>query len=188
LSLIAIILTAIGLSMDAFAVSITEGLSLKRQYIRTAFMFGLFFGGFQALMPVLGWTAGSLFKNFPIASWDHWIAFTLLTFIGGKMIWESRILEEESEKDENNHSFMIMTGLAIATSIDALAVGISLSFLNVNIITPAILIGCITFAFSFVGIFVGKLAGGFLANKAELVGGLVLIGIGLKILFEHTLF
>ncbi len=129
MTLLTAILTAIGLSMDAFAVSITEGLSLKKQYVRTALMFGLFFGGFQALMPVLGWTAGNLLKNFPISDWDHWIAFGLLTFIGGKMLWESRLLEEESAKNDNNHSLLLMLGLSIATSIDALAVGVSLSFL-----------------------------------------------------------
>lgn len=173
--------------MDAFAVSITEGLTLKRHVLKTALLFGVFFGGFQALMPILGWTAGSLFRQLPIMAWDHWIAFVLLSLIGGKMIWESRVIEEEANKSENNHDMMVMLGLAIATSIDALAVGVSLSFLNVNIITPALLIGCITFVFSFVGIFVGKSAGGYLANKAELIGGLVLIGIGLKILIEHCL-
>jgi putative Mn2+ efflux pump MntP len=183
MTLMSIFFIAIGVSMDAFAVSITNGLTLKRHYFRTAIIFGLFFGGFQALMPILGWTAGSLLKGIPITEWDHWIAFTLLALIGGKMVWNSRA--NNAKTTIGRIDLLVMLGLSIATSIDALAVGISLTFLQVNIIFTAILIGCTTFIFSFLGILIGKSTGGYLTNKAELFGGLVLIGIGLKILLEH---
>ncbi len=184
MTLITTFLTAIGLSMDAFAVAITEGMSIRKRMLSSAILFGLFFGVFQALMPMLGWFAGNILHAFPIAKWDHWIAFILLALIGAKMIKEST--DTKPIAREHRHGLRLMVGLSIATSIDALAVGVGLSFLNVNIIATALIIGCITFAFSFAGIYLGRLIGSFLANRAELIGGLVLIAIGLKILFEHS--
>ena len=184
MSLITTLLTAIGLSMDAFAVAITEGMSIRKRMVSAALMFGLFFGFFQALMPLIGWLGGNILHAFPIAKWDHWIAFILLVLIGAKMLKEST--EKKELSSFHRHTVRLMIALSIATSIDALAVGVSLSFLNVNIIAPALIIGCVTFCFSFAGIYLGRLIGSFLASKAELLGGLVLIAIGVKILIEHS--
>ena len=200
MDILSVILIAIGLSMDAFAVSVTNGIIIKDLKIGHALKIGLYFGAFQALMPLAGWLAGSQFKDY-ITSVDHWIAFGLLAFIGGKMIWEAF-----GEKDEEGEAIegmcevaisaqgtvcedTLRTGrllvLAVATSIDALAVGISFAFLSVSIIWAAALIGLITFAICFAGVFIGNKFGGLLKKKAEIVGGLILVLIGLKILFEH---
>lgn len=174
-------LIAIGLSMDAFAVSICKGLSVKKILIRHMFCVGIWFGGFQALMPFVGYTLGSYFQSF-ITSIDHWIAFILLGFIGFNMIRESR-----SEEEECSVSFGIraMSALAIATSIDALAVGITFAFLQVSIIPAITLIGVTTFVLSVIGLFAGNLFGNRFKSHSELLGGVILILMGFKILVEH---
>lgn len=170
--------------MDALAVSITSGLTIKDLKISNAATIALFFGGFQTFMPLIGWLAGLSAREF-ITGVDHWIAFGLLSLIGCKMIFEStRIGRSEKELDPLNIYVLLI--LAIATSIDALAVGLSLSFLKMAILTPAIIIGIITFSLSFIGVFVGNISGHFFENKIEIIGGLILIGIGLKIVVEHT--
>jgi putative Mn2+ efflux pump MntP len=183
--MLSIFLIAIGLSMDSFAVSITSGLAVKKMHIRHALTMGGFFGGFQALMPVLGWFAGLSLRRF-IESYDHWVAFALLGFIGGKMIWEAFKVEEE-EKKTDFFSLKMLFILSIATSIDAFAVGLTLSFLKIFILAPAIIIGCTTFAISFAGVYIGDMVGHFFEKKIEIFGGLILIGIGTKILIEHLM-
>ncbi|MBO5815965.1 MAG: manganese efflux pump [Bacteroidales bacterium] len=180
-----LLILAVGVSMDAFAVSICKGLSVCKVRPRYACFTAAWFGGFQALMPLIGYFAGVAFADI-VASFDHWIAFVLLGIIGGKM------LKESFEKDEccctdPDFSFRTMLALAVATSIDALAVGVSLAFLKVNIWTSVFIIGLTTGAFSAVGVYIGNLFGTRFKSKAELVGGLILIAIGVKILIEHTL-
>lgn len=172
--------------MDAFAVAVTSGFILKKMKFYHAFKIALFFGGFQAIMPVLGWLAGLTVKDY-IQAFDHWIAFGLLLFIGGKMIYESFKIKEEEEKECDPTRFGNLLLLAIATSIDALAVGITFAFLKISILSPVIIIGCVTFILSLTGVYVGNRVGHFFENKLELFGGLVLIGIGVKILIEHLL-
>ena len=174
---------ALGLAADAFAVSLTSGLLIQRIKINKALKIALFFGGFQCLMPLIGWTAGISFSHF-ITQFDHWIAFCLLSFIGGKMIYESFQLKTEEEKFNPLDSYNLLI-LAIATSIDAFAAGLGLSLLKSSIILAATLIGIITFCLSFAGVFIGNKIGNKLNNKIEIVGGLILIFIGSKILFEH---
>ncbi|NQV17989.1 MAG: manganese efflux pump [Armatimonadetes bacterium] len=178
-----IVLIGIGLAMDAFAVSITSGFTLKTFKVRYAFKIAIFFGAFQAIMPVLGWLAGNSFRQY-IEPWDHWIAFALLSFIGGKMIYESTKVKQTDMKFDPN-KLLVLFSLSLATSIDALAVGISFSVLNLQIIGPVLIIGLVTFIFSFFGVQIGKRFGKFLGNKIEITGGVVLIGIGIKILIEH---
>ncbi|MDP8201072.1 MAG: manganese efflux pump MntP family protein [Candidatus Tenebribacter burtonii] len=186
MNIITIILIAFGLAMDAFAVSIASGVTLKCFKVRPALRVAFFFGGFQALMPVLGWLAGTSFQHY-IAAFDHWIAFGLLTFIGGKMIYESFLIEKAESKCDPNNLITVFV-LSIATSIDALAVGLSFSALQVQIIQPAIIIGIITFLLSLLGVYLGGKFGSLFENKIEFIGGTVLIGIGLKILIEHLFF
>lgn len=186
MNLSTIIIIALGLSMDAFAVSIASGVTLKRFKVGPALRVALFFGGFQALMPVLGWLAGSTFQQY-IAAFDHWVAFGLLTFIGGKMIYESFLIEKtEDNCDPNNLTTIFI--LAIATSIDALAVGLSFSVLQVQIIQPVIIIGIVTFLLSLLGVYIGGRFGSLFEKKIEFIGGIILIGIGLRILIEHLYF
>lgn len=180
---ITIIIIAFGLAMDAFAVSISRGLTIKHLQIRNAFKIALFFGAFQGIMPVVGWLAGMSCRNF-ISGVDHWIAFSLLTFIGIKMIYES-FLMPTGEKGDSPLNIYPLLILSVATSIDALAVGLSLSFIKVAIITPAIIIGIITFLLSFSGVYIGNRLGHFFERKLEVVGGLILIGIGIRILVQH---
>ena len=175
-------LIGIGLSMDAFAVAICKGLGMERINKRDTLLLALFFGGFQALMPTVGFLLGYKFESF-ITSIDHWIAFILLALIGGNMIREALGKDDEHENDD--FSFKAMLPLAVATSIDALAVGISFAFLGVDIVQAALLIGATTFVLSGVGIYVGNVFGSKYKSKAELLGGVVLILIGLKILLEH---
>ena len=181
MSLLELLLIAVGLSMDAFAVSVCKGLSLRGLKPKHAALVGLYFGGFQALMPVIGWLLGYRFERF-ITRYDHWIAFILLTVIGIGMIRESRQTDEELSGDL---SFRTMLPLAVATSIDALAVGITFAFLQVRILPAAGLIGLTTFALSALGVYIGHVFGLKYKAKAELAGGVILIGIGLKILLEH---
>ena len=176
-----LLLIGVGLSMDAFAVAVCKGLGMTRFNWRQATVISLFFGGFQALMPALGWLLGRQFERY-ITSIDHWIAFGLLAFIGGKMIVEAiRGGEDESTRFDIKELFV----LAIATSIDALAVGITFAFLGVQIISSAATIGVTTFTISFTGVAIGHRFGTKLKDKAELLGGVILVLLGVKILLEH---
>jgi putative Mn2+ efflux pump MntP len=181
-----LLVIALGLSMDAFAVSICIGLSLKEIRLKQAWIVGLYFGGFQALMPLLGYLAGSRFAE-RIAAYDHWIAFVLLALIGGRMIKESASKNCPVIPREGALSARRMLPLAIATSIDALAVGVSFAFLQVRIGPAVVCIGLITLTLSMAGIKLGRLFGDRWKAKAELAGGIVLVLMGIKILLEHTL-
>lgn len=182
---IEILLTGIGLSMDAFAVSICKGLSVRRLRPRHNLICGLYFGGFQALMPVIGWLLGRQFESL-IKSVDHWIAFALLVLIGANMIREAVKNEEENLND--SFSPKTMLPLAVATSIDALAVGVTFAFLDVEIVPAVSMIGATTFILSAIGVKIGNVFGTKYKSKAELVGGIVLIAMGIKILIEHLFF
>lgn len=200
MDILSVILIAVGLSMDAFAVSVTNGIIIKNLKIGHALKIALYFGVSQALMPLAGWLAGSQFKDY-ITSFDHWAAFGMLTFIGGKMVWEAYgegdkeantvegmrevAVSTQRTASENPLRMGRLLVLAVATSIDALAVGISFAFLSVSIVWAAAVIGIITFAICFSGVYIGNKFGGLLKKKAEIVGGLILICIGLKIVFEH---
>ncbi len=173
---------AVGLSMDAFAVSVCKGLSIRGLMPRHAVIVGLWFGAFQALMPAVGWLLGASFAD-KIAAVDHWIAFVLLALIGGNMIREA--LGKEEEDCDPSLAPLTMLLLAVATSIDALAVGVTFAFLRVDILPAVTLIGVCTFLISAVGVKVGNVFGTRYKSKAELFGGAVLILIGLKILLEH---
>jgi len=183
MGLIEIILIAIGLSMDAFAVSITLGLSVQKLNVKQLLLPGIYFGLFQAIMPLIGYIAGINFAG-KIQYLDHWVAFLLLGFIGGKMIKDS-FSKKEEKANESSFLFMSMLLLAIATSIDALAVGITFSFFNVNVFKTIIIIGLITFFISIVGVKIGYIFGAKYKSKAEFIGGIILIIIGLRILVEH---
>lgn len=180
MSLWELFVIAVGLSMDAFAVSICKGLSVQRAGAKHCLIAGLYFGGFQALMPLVGYLLGRQFASL-ITQFDHWIAFVLLAFIGFNMVRESR--QEECPAGDFGPKSMLP--LAVATSIDALAVGVSFAFLSVNIGAAVSFIGVITFALSMVGVKVGSLFGAKYKSKAELAGGIILILMGLKILLEH---
>lgn len=180
----AIVLIGFGLALDAFAVSITSGIAIQRLRVRHAMLIAAFFGIFQAVMPLLGWGLG-IFTQDLVAAYDHWIAFALLTFVGGKMIYEAFQLQDE--KNFNPLNIHILFMLAVATSIDAFAVGLSLSCLRVGIILPAAVIGLITFALSFAGSYIGSFFGHLFENKLEILGGLILVGMGIKILLQHTM-
>lgn len=176
------ILIAISLAMDSFSVSITRGFAdTTTKIVGEALKVAVFFGSFQALMPLIGWLVGVSIIDF-IAAVDHWIAFGLLIFIGLRMIYES--ITTESTKIVTSSNISVLFMLSIATSIDALAVGLSYSLLDVSIVTLAVVTGVITFVLSFIGVYVGKRFGGFFL-KIGIVGGLILIGIGIKILSEH---
>lgn len=186
MGLVELFLLAVGLSMDAFAVSICKGLGMKKINVKVAVVLALFFGGFQAGMPLIGWALGSQFLGI-IGPIDHWTAFFLLAFIGGKMLWEA-ITEPEDEgdgKDANKIDLGEYLMLAIATSIDALAVGISFAALSVDIVPAVAFIGVTTFCFTIAGVVIGHLFGARYEKPATIVGGVVLILIGLKVLLEH---
>jgi len=185
MSIVTILFIAFGLSMDAFAISITSGLIIKRLKITHALRIAFSFGLSQAIMPIIGWLAGITLKNF-IAGTDHWIAFGLLSFIGCKMIYESTKMNK-NEKEFDPLNIYVLLLLSIATSIDALAVGLSLSLLKIVIITPALIIGIVTFLLCLIGVYIGDKFGHFFERKIEVIGGLVLIGIGIKILIQHLL-
>ena len=183
MDIISIIFIAFGLAMDAFAVSITSGSTIKSLKINNALKIGIFFGLFQAIMPLIGWLAGLSFRDF-ISGVDHWIAFGLLSVIGCKMIYESSKMELNKKKINPLNVYVLLM-LSVATSIDALAVGLSLSFLNVSIALPAIIIGIVTFLLSVLGVYFGNRFGHYFERKIEIIGGLILICIGIKILIEH---
>ncbi len=184
MSVIELVLIGISLSMDAFAVSICKGLSVGSIKPKHMISAGIWFGGFQALMPLVGFLLGSTFEQY-ITSIDHWVAFILLGVIGFNMVKESR--EKDNDQDDS-FGFKAMLVLAVATSIDALAVGITFAFLKVNIILAVTLIGITTFVFSAAGIKIGSVFGVKYKSKAELFGGVVLIAMGTKILIEHLFF
>lgn len=179
-----LVLIAVGLSMDAFAVSLCKGLGMSKLKVKNAAVIALFFGGFQAIMPLIGWLLGKQFESY-IKSFDHWIAFGLLALIGGKMIYE--VFKKDSDTDNSIDALNIkeLFLLAIATSIDALAVGITFAFLQTSIVPAVSLIGAITFALSFAGVYIGHRFGAKFKSKAEFAGGAVLILIGTRILLEH---
>ena len=184
---IELFLLGVGLSMDAFAVSVCKGLGLRKLNKKQALIIGLYFGGFQALMPFVGWLLGSQFQKY-ITSIDHWIAFILLGFIGGKMMIEAvREWNEEEVVDvmdaPTDHKNMLV--LAVATSIDALAVGITFAFLGTPIVEAITIIGITTMVISIAGVVVGNFFGSRYKSKAEFIGGLILVLLGLKILLEH---
>lgn len=185
MSLLELFVIAVGLSMDAFAVSLCKGLSLSKIRFRSALCVGLYFGIFQAGMPLIGYFLGTQFAD-KIAAYDHWIAFILLVVIGGKMIKES-FESKTCEGQERNNSLhvAVMLPLAVATSIDALAVGVSFAFLKVSIIPAVCFIGTITFVFSMLGMKLGNLFGVKYQSKAERMGGGILVLMGIKILLEH---
>ena len=182
MGLIELFLIAVGLSMDAFAVSVCKGLAMPTCTFKIAASVGLWFGGFQALMPAIGYVLGAQFQE-TIASIDHWIAFVLLALIGGNMIHEA--LDNDEEEADASLDVKTMFLLAVATSIDALAIGITFAFLKVNIIPAVCFIGIVTFIISFAGVKIGNVFGARYKNKAEIVGGVILILLGLKILLEH---
>lgn len=177
-----ILLIAMGLAMDAFAVSICKGLSMKKMSWKKAIIVGLYFGIFQALMPVLGYFLGTTFEGL-VTKIDHWIAFALLVFIGINILKES--FENSDEKHDDSVDFKTMVVLAIATSIDALAIGITFAFLKVNMLLATLMIGIATFVICVIGVKIGNKFGDKYERKAEVVGGLILILMGIKILLEH---
>lgn len=183
---IELLLMGIGLAMDAFAVSVCKGLGMSKVNRKQAVTIGLFFGGFQALMPFIGWVLGKQFEKY-ITSVDHWIAFILLGFIGGKMMVEALKPEPEEtvEKLDVPLDLKEMFVLAVATSIDALAVGITFAFLGTPIVEAITIIGVTTFVISIGGVYIGNFFGSKYKNRAEFVGGLILVLLGLKILLEH---
>jgi putative Mn2+ efflux pump MntP len=183
MDLLTIFIIALGLSMDALAVSLASGCAAKKIELHSALRMAFFFGFFQMLMPVLGWLAGLGFKR-SIASFDHWLAFGLLLLIGIKMIREAR-RPGDCRSRSDAPGLAVLLGLAVATSIDALAVGLSFSLLAVDIIAPVLVIGLVTFILSFLGVLAGHKFGSLIAGKVEILGGLILIAIGSKILLEH---
>lgn len=187
MSLLDILMIAVALAMDAFTVALAVGLHLSargrvapRQYFRLSFHFGLF----QFLMPVIGWAAGTTVRQY-IESFDHWVAFALLSYIGLKMIREARRHDEYAREDPTRGSSLII--LSVATSIDALAMGLSLALLGVGIIYPAVIIGVVAAAFTYSGLYLGRRLGVRWRAKIAVVGGLILVGIGVKIVLEHLL-
>ena len=181
-----IVLIALGLSMDAFAVSLCKGIGAGKVKIKHMLIVGLWFGCFQAAMPLGGYFLGGTFSGY-IESFDHWIAFVLLLFIGGKMIFDS-FKKDEDKKETNPFAFTVMLLMAVATSIDALAVGITFAFLpDVNIWLAIGIIGALTFILSAAGTKIGSIFGNKLSSKAEFIGGLILIAMGVKILVEHLI-
>lgn len=182
MSLFTLFVTAVGLSTDAFAVSICKGLAMKKLSWKKALIIGLWFGGFQALMPSVGYLLGFRFEKY-VTSIDHWIAFVLLALIGINMIRESLSGEEENANDAVDFKTMLL--LAIATSIDALAVGVTYAFLQVQIVPAVSFIGIITFSLSIIGVKIGNVFGLKYKTKAEIAGGVILLLMGTKILLEH---
>ena len=182
MDLITLVILAVGLAMDAFAVSICKGLAMKKVTLGKAAIVGLWFGGFQGLMPLAGYLLGVGFQS-AIAAIDHWIAVVLLSFIGGSMIREA--LSSKEEESDESLAPKAMAVLAVATSIDALAVGVTFAFLQVNILLAVCLIAVITFVLSALGVKIGNVFGSRWESRAELVGGIVLIVLGFKILLEH---
>ncbi len=186
MTIIAIILIGLALSMDALAVSIATGASIRKDKLSEAFRMAGAFGIFQALMPIIGAVLGIKFKDL-MSDWDHWLAFGILSAIGIKMIYEAYFIEEEEKKTGDKLPFKTLLLLAIATSIDALATGFSISLIGGDILFAAGLIGVITFLICFIGVYVGEKVGHILEGKIEIAGGVILILVGLKILLGHIM-
>ena len=184
MDLFTVILIAVGLAMDTFAVSIAKGIVIEKQRRKSAFLLASFFGGFQMLMPAIGYFAGLSFRDV-IMGIDHWIAFGLLTLIGSKMIYDST--KKENGKEDGVLKLHSVITLSIATSIDALMVGLSFAFLQASVLEPILVIGIVTFSLSFTGFFFGCGLGKVFGSRIKIVGGLILIAIGLRFLFEHLL-
>jgi putative Mn2+ efflux pump MntP len=186
MTLLSLLAIAVALAMDAFAVAVATGLALDRVTPRRTFRLAFHFGLFQALMPILGW-AGGLTVRDQIELWDHWVAFGLLAFVGGRMLWEAVRGEEGDREVRDPTRGWTLVVLSVATSIDALAVGLSLAVLQVSIWLPALIIGLVALGFTVGGLHLGRLVGGLerLARGANLLGGVVLLGIGGRILWEH---
>lgn len=190
MGIIELVLISIGLAMDAFAVSICKGLAMKKVNKKQCVIIALFFGGFQAIMPLIGWLLGYQFAD-RIVMIDHWVAFVLLLYIGGKMVlegWRERNEELDIKEMDPPLNYKELIVMSIATSIDALAVGITLSFLSVNIIQAISLIGIITFIICIIGVYIGNMFGNKYRTKSEIIGGIILIIIGIKILVEHLMY
>ena len=184
-----LVLMGAGLAMDAFAVAVCKGLAMRKVNKKQCFLIALFFGGFQGLMPFIGWVLGNQFAGY-ISAIDHWVALVLLGYIGGKMIWEAvKERKEDVEIQEMDPPLSIkeLLMMSIATSIDALAIGITFSFLDVNIMQAVSIIGVITFILSGAGVFVGNIFGSKYKSRAEFIGGLILVILGVRIFLEHTL-
>ncbi len=184
MSLFELFIIAVGLSMDAFAVAVCKGLSMRRATLKNALIVGLYFGIFQAAMPLIGYFLGISLAD-QITAYDHWIAFTLLAIIGGKMVYESFHKDADGEDEGGEVTFKKMLPLAVATSIDALAVGVSFAFLRVSIFPAVTFIGVVTLTLSMLGVKIGNIFGAKFKSKAELAGGVILILMGTKILLEH---
>ncbi|HIB8680028.1 TPA: manganese efflux pump MntP [Klebsiella quasipneumoniae] len=185
MNLSATLLLAFGMSMDAFAASIGKGATLYKPKFSEAVRTGLIFGAIETLTPLVGWGLGMLASQF-VLEWNHWIAFILLVFLGGRMIIEGfRGDSDEACEAPRRHGFWLLVTTAFATSLDAMAVGVGLAFLQVSIVTTALAIGCATFIMSTLGIMVGRFIGPLLGKRAEILGGIVLIGIGSEILWSH---
>jgi len=180
----ATILLAFGMSMDAFAASIGKGATLHKPKFSEALRVGLIFGAIETLTPLLGWGLGMLASQF-VLEWNHWIAFVLLVFLGGRMVAEGFRDTTDDPAPPPRHGFWLLVATAIATSLDAMAVGVGLAFLQVNIVSTALAIGCATLIMSTLGMMVGRFIGPLLGKRAEILGGIVLIGIGAQILWAH---
>lgn len=187
MGLIEVLLIAVGLSMDSFVVSLSGGVVMRTFPWQKAFKIAFFFGFFQAAMPLLGWLTGNEFRHY-IEDYDHWIAFAVLAFLGLKMIWELLMRRDAESCCFDPSRTRTLVGLSVATSIDALAVGLSFALLKVNPFSPVFVIGITTFFLSFAGLYLGRCCGKGLRWGAELLGGVILLLIGIKILIEHLYF
>ncbi|QFH52271.1 manganese efflux pump MntP [Leclercia adecarboxylata] len=184
MNLSATLLLAFGMSMDAFAASMGKGATLHKPKFSEALRTGLIFGAIETLTPLIGWGLGMLASKF-VLEWNHWIAFILLTFLGGRMVIEGIRNDVGDDEPVQRHGFWLLVTTAIATSLDAMAVGVGLAFLQVNIIATALAIGCATLIMSTLGMMVGRFIGPLLGKRAEILGGIVLIGIGVQIMWSH---
>jgi len=184
MNLSATLLLAFGMSMDAFAASMGKGATLHKPKFSEALRTGLIFGAIETLTPLIGWGLGMLASQF-VLEWNHWIAFILLTFLGGRMVIEGVRNDVGDDEPVQRHGFWLLVTTAIATSLDAMAVGVGLAFLQVNIIATALAIGCATLIMSTLGMMVGRFIGPLLGKRAEILGGIVLIGIGVQIMWSH---
>jgi len=184
MNLSATLLLAFGMSMDAFAASMGKGATLHKPKFSEALRTGLIFGAIETLTPLIGWGLGMLASQF-VLEWNHWIAFILLTFLGGRMVIEGIRNDVGDDEPIQRHGFWLLVTTAIATSLDAMAVGVGLAFLQVNIIATALAIGCATFIMSTLGMMIGRFIGPLLGKRAEILGGIVLIGIGAQIMWSH---
>lgn len=184
MNLSATLLLAFGMSMDAFAASMGKGATLHKPKFSEALRTGLIFGAIETLTPLIGWGLGMLASQF-VLEWNHWIAFILLTFLGGRMIIEGIRNDVDEDQPVHRHGFWLLVTTAIATSLDAMAVGVGLAFLQVNIIATALAIGCATLIMSTLGMMIGRFIGPLLGKRAEILGGVVLMGIGAQIMWSH---